>query len=158
MEPPWIESPAVELDGDGPVRRRFVVIPAPMIERSRDLLDLIFGRLPSSYRRFAPLAALRTLNRFTAEAKVLAARIGTDWHRVLAANLPYALVVESFACSTVALVTTDGPVLARNMDWSPGPAFGWTCCARGESRAARRTGRAGSASSPGCRGADSPSH
>ncbi|HEX6983894.1 MAG TPA: C45 family autoproteolytic acyltransferase/hydrolase, partial [Planctomycetaceae bacterium] len=35
------------------------------------------------------------------------------------ANLSYDLVIASLGCSTVALATADGPVLARNMDWAP---------------------------------------
>jgi hypothetical protein len=119
MEPPWVEAPSIELDADAPVARRFAAVPGPLLERGRELLDEISGRLPPSYRHLARLAALRTLNRFTPEAKALAARVGTDWQRVFVANLSYDLVIASLGCSTVALATSDGPVLARNMDWAP---------------------------------------
>jgi predicted choloylglycine hydrolase len=59
------------------------------------------------------------MNRFTAEAKGLASRVGTDWQRVFVANLSYDLVLASLGCSTMALATPQGPVLARNMDWAP---------------------------------------
>jgi hypothetical protein len=35
------------------------------------------------------------------------------------ANLIYDLAVASMGCSTIALATPEGPVLARNMDWWP---------------------------------------
>lgn len=115
----WTESPSIELDLDTPPSRRFAGVPEDIIERGREVLAAISARLPPSYRALASAAALRTMNRFTAEAKGLAARVGTDWQRVFVANLSYDLVLASLGCSTLALATPHGPVLARNMDWAP---------------------------------------
>src|SRR5262249_37922713 len=38
---------------------------------------------------------------------------------VVLANISYDLVLSAFGCSTVALPTPSGPVVARNMDWWP---------------------------------------
>lgn len=119
MALPWVEAPSVELDARSPIGRRFAPVPDSLVDRGRELLDAIAGKAPPSYRRLATLAALRTFRRFTPEAKALASRVGTDWQRVFVANLSYDLVIASLGCSTVALATPDGPVLARNMDWAP---------------------------------------
>lgn len=119
MDAPWTEAPTVELDAGLPVTRRFDAMPPSLIDSGRVLLATLLEQFPSSYRRVATLAALRTAHRFTAEAKSLAARIDGDWQSIFVANLSYDLVLASLGCSCVALATGDGPVLARNMDWSP---------------------------------------
>jgi hypothetical protein len=119
MEPPWIEAPSIELDAAVPAMRRYDHAPEPLVERGRALLASISERFPPSYRHLATVAALRTGYRFNAEAKGLAHRVGTDWQRIFVANLSYDLVIAYLGCSTMALATPDGPVLARNMDWAP---------------------------------------
>ncbi|MGC1275159.1 MAG: C45 family peptidase [Planctomycetaceae bacterium] len=119
IETPWIEAPTLVLDAGLPVARRFDAVSETLIDRGRELLATISAFLPPSYRRLAMLAALRTGHRFTAEAKSLATRVGTDWRAVFVANLSYDMVIASLGCSTVALATSDGPILARNMDWAP---------------------------------------
>jgi hypothetical protein len=115
----WTEVPSVELDLAKPPSRRFDSMPQAIADRGKLVLDALAPHLPPSYRRIAMAAALRTMNLFTGEAKGLAARVGTDWHRVFVANLSYDLVLSSLGCSTAALATPQGPVLARNMDWAP---------------------------------------
>jgi hypothetical protein len=115
----WTESPSIELDLDTPPSRRYDSVPEDVIERGREVLAAISAHLPPSYPALASAAALRTMNRFTAEAKGLALRVGTDWQRVFVANLSYDLLLASLGCSTMALATPGGPVLARNMDWAP---------------------------------------
>ena len=119
MSAVWTESPSVTLDLDTPASRRYEAVPENVIERGREVLAAISAHLPPSYRALASAAALRTMNRYTAEAKGLALRVGTDWQRVFVANLSYDLVLASLGCSTMALATPEGPVLARNMDWAP---------------------------------------
>lgn len=119
MDTPWIEVPNLVLDAGLPAVRRYDSVPANVIDRGRELLAILSDWFPPSYRRLATLAALRTAHRFTAEAKSLAARIGGDWQAVMTANLAYDLVLASLGCSCVALATPEGPILARNMDWSP---------------------------------------
>jgi len=115
----WTESPGIQLDLNVPASRRYDAVSEDLIEGGREVLAAISAHLPASYRALASAAALRTMNRFTAEAKGLAERVGTDWQRVFVANLSYDLVLASLGCSTMALATPHGPVLARNMDWAP---------------------------------------
>ena len=61
----------------------------------------------------------RTKGRWRAEAEALAPLLGTTWAEVLVANCTYDLALSGFACSTAAVATPGGPVLARNMDWQP---------------------------------------
>ncbi|MSU77658.1 MAG: hypothetical protein EXS16_06130 [Gemmataceae bacterium] len=75
--------------------------------------------LPPALRILADLARLRTWNRFHREMVGVAKLAGAGWRDVMLANLSYDLVIASLGCSTIALPTKDGPVLARNMDWSP---------------------------------------
>ena len=119
----WTKAPAVEFDADLPPGERIAAVPETLIYRGRELLELIAGRFPPSYRQLARLAALRTLHRFTNEAKALASRVEVDWQRIFVANLSYDLVLASLGCSTVAISTSDGPILARNMDWAPEQAL-----------------------------------
>ena len=119
MPVPWTAAPALRIDADLPPEQRFATIEPPLLAAARELVAAISQHLPSSYPHLARLVALRTGGRFTAEAKALAERVGVDWQRVLVANITYDLVLATLGCSTVALATPDGPVLARNMDWMP---------------------------------------
>jgi hypothetical protein len=67
----------------------------------------------------ADAVRLRTANRFHAEITSFAERLGVDWRQLLLANISYDLMLAMIGCSTVALATPSGPVLARNMDWWP---------------------------------------
>jgi hypothetical protein len=67
----------------------------------------------------ADAARLRTANRFHAEVEAAADRLGVGWREIMLANISYDLLLATFGCSTVALATPSGPVLARNMDWWP---------------------------------------
>ncbi len=62
---------------------------------------------------------MRTAGRFHREAVALAGQVGADWRDVILANISYDLAIATFGCSTVALPTAEGPVVARNMDWWP---------------------------------------
>jgi hypothetical protein len=87
--------------------------------RGRQLLDAILREIPAQARQLADLVRLRTAGRFQAETIQLARHVGVDWRDVLLANISYDLVVARPACSTVALATPQGPLLARNLDWPP---------------------------------------
>jgi hypothetical protein len=71
---------------------------------------------------------LRTGNRFHAEACALARQVEATWREVMLANVSYDLVLAQFGCSTVALATPAGPVVARNMDWWPEDILAQTSC------------------------------
>jgi hypothetical protein len=116
---PWLESPTLDLDLDLPPARRFAAIPPDALDAGRTLLAAITSEIPATAEMLADLARMRTAGRFDAETEAMAATIGVPWRSVMLANLIYDLVVASMGCSTVALATADGPVLARNMDWSP---------------------------------------
>ena len=44
---------------------------------------------------------------------------GASWRDIILANISYDLTIMALGCSTVAIPTPSGPVLARNMDWWP---------------------------------------
>jgi hypothetical protein len=116
---PWTPCPTLELDLDVPPRQRFARLPAEAVRAGRTLLDAVLEAAPASARFLSDAARLRTMNRFHAEITAMADAVGVDWRRVMLANLSYDLVLSTFGCSTMALATADGPVLARNMDWWP---------------------------------------
>jgi hypothetical protein len=107
------------LDGAVRMSRRFESVPADAIRDAARLLDSIRGSIPAKAKRLANLARIRTLNRFHSEFVALARLVNADWRDIVLANLSYDLVVASLGCSTVALATREGPVVARNMDWWP---------------------------------------
>jgi hypothetical protein len=116
---PWIECPSLDLDLSLSFAERFRELPEELLDRSRQLLQAVQREISGSARWLAPMVHLRTANRFRAEAVAMAQRVGVDWRDLTLANLSYELVVGLFACSTVVLPTSTGPVLARNMDFWP---------------------------------------
>jgi hypothetical protein len=116
---PWLERPTMDIDLALPVERRYDAVPAEAQALGRCLLDAVLGEVPRGGRLVADWARLRTGNRFQGEAASLAGQVGVGWRDVMLANLAYDLVLASFGCSTVALPTPSGPVVARNMDWWP---------------------------------------
>jgi hypothetical protein len=116
---PWVERPALDVDLACPEDRRFEGVPAEAFASGRRLLDAVLGEVPAAARHLADLVRRRTGDRFQAEAVALARRVGADWRDLMLANVSYDLAVARLGCSTVALPTPDGPVVARNMDWPP---------------------------------------
>ena len=43
----------------------------------------------------------------------------SDWRSVVLSNVSYDIVLAIIGCSTVAIATSEGPVLARNLYWWP---------------------------------------
>jgi hypothetical protein len=82
-------------------------------------LTEVSATIPKKARMLAYLLALRTGNRFGREFKAAARVVDADPRDIALANLSYDLVVGALGCSTVALPTPVGPVIARNMDWWP---------------------------------------
>lgn len=118
-QPPWIERPVIRLDGGLGFDSRFDGIPAEAVERGRELLQALRQELPVHAMRLAAPIRIRTMNRFHREFVALAKIVGADWREILLANVSYDLALATIGCSTVALPTATGPVLARNMDWWP---------------------------------------
>lgn len=116
---PWVERPALRLDLALPPEQRYAEIPAEAMRAGKTLLAAVMREVPASAKLLADLIRLRTANRFHAEAVGLARHVGADWREIMLANVSYDLLLSSLGCSTVALPTPRGPVLARNMDWWP---------------------------------------
>ncbi len=114
---PWLERPTLDIDLAKPASA--LSIPAPALEAARALLRTVKGEIPPAAHVFAQLVRLRTFNRFHREFIVMARLAEVDWHDLVLANLSYDLLLAQIGCSTMALPTADGPVLARNMDWWP---------------------------------------
>lgn len=116
---PWLERPSFHLDLTEPLERRYAAVPREAFEAGRRLLDAIMAHVPPTMALLADAVRMRTGNRFHDEAEAIAGQVGANWRDVILANISYDLVVARLGCSTVALPTRDGPVLARNMDWWP---------------------------------------
>jgi len=125
---PWVEMPTIVLDAAAPVERRFRDVPADAVERARELLAAIREAIPAGALKLANLIRARTMNRFHGEVVALAGMIDGDWREVVLANVSYDLLLWTFGCSTVALPTASGPVLARNMDWWPEDVLARSSC------------------------------
>ena len=117
--PPWTASSAIDIDLDQPLSRRFGHVGPDLIGHAHRLLRAVIAEMPPAALRLARAIDARTGLRFHAESKALAEVAGVDWREVMLGNVSYDLALASIACSTVALPTPDGPVLARNMDWWP---------------------------------------
>ncbi len=116
---PWVSCPSYDIDLDAPLSRRFEVMDGEMLARARGLLGEIRAEAPSWAAALGRLVDLRTGFRFHREARAAARVGGIDWKWLMVANASYDLAMAHMACSTVALATPDGPVVARNMDWWP---------------------------------------
>src|SRR5260370_5026045 len=114
---PWIERPTIEIDLAEPAERRYERVPREAFAEGRRLLRGVMQQIPPAYRTLADAVRLRTGGRFHEEAVGVARHVDADWRDVVLANISYDLVVARFGCSTVALATSRGPVVARNMDW-----------------------------------------
>lgn len=115
--PPWVERPTLNLDLDADWTDQ--AVPEDAIASAKRLLGGVMGEIPSSARFLAYLARLRTWGRFQKEIHGMARWSGADWRDIMLANLSYDLVLGRLGCSTLALASRSGPVLARNMDWWP---------------------------------------
>src|SRR5262245_54414944 len=111
---PWLERPTLDIDLARPAAE--IVVPAEAMAAARRLLAAVKDAIPPAARIVAQLARLRTFNRFQREVVAMARLAQVDWQDIMLANLSYDLVQASMGCSTLALPTAAGPVLARNMD------------------------------------------
>lgn len=123
---PWVEAPTLTLDWSRPAKKRYEHLPVDAVLKGRVLLDALKAKTPRGARYLADLARLRTKGRFHAEAVALARATAGNWRTVMVGNLAYDLALAFYGCSTIALATPSGPVLARNMDWHPEDALALT--------------------------------
>jgi len=124
---PWVERPTLDIDLSRPIDRWFEGLPEEVFVDARRLLASILREIPFAARLLAQWVRLRTWGRFHEEAVLLAGQVGADWRDVVLANVSYDLMLAAFGCSTVALPSPVGPVLARNMDWWPEDILAQTC-------------------------------
>jgi hypothetical protein len=116
---PWVERATLTIDLDKPAADRFADIPREAMDAGKRLLTAVTDVMPRKARWLAPLVRLRTWNRFHAEIVSMAEQVHADWRDIMLANISYDLLIATYGCSTVALATPSGPVVARNMDWWP---------------------------------------
>jgi len=120
------------VDLDAPAAERLAAVPAEMFARAAAVLADMRARAPRGAAALVPLLATlldaRTRGRFRDELKQAAARAGVGWRQLLLANASYDLAMLRLGCSTLALPTADGPVLARNMDWWPADKLAAASC------------------------------
>ncbi|RME36323.1 MAG: hypothetical protein D6788_11840 [Planctomycetota bacterium] len=116
---PWHEPAVLTLDWDKPPRDRYAALPDEAVRKGKELLAALRAQVSPLVQFAGDWARWRTRGRFHEEVRALAERLGESWRVVMAGNLTYDLVLASYGCSTMALATPDGPVLARNMDWRP---------------------------------------
>jgi hypothetical protein len=102
-----------------PLERRFGTIDSRLLGRARELLAGIQQEIPPTALKAARLVNARTAWRFAAELKALARQTGIDWRWLMVANISYDLALMHLGCSTAALASPEGPIVARNMDWWP---------------------------------------
>lgn len=114
-----VPCPIIDFDLNLDPDARANSIPESSAASARTLLKAVAAEIPSRFIPLADAARLRTANRFHAETVSFAKRLGVEWRQLLLANLSYDLMLAMIGCSTVALATPSGPVLARNMDWWP---------------------------------------
>lgn len=118
-ELPWVACPIYQIDHSLDPRDRFANTPPEILDMGRDLLAAVMQEIPANAQYLADAVRVRTANRFHAEITALADSIGASWRDLTLANISYDLTLAMFGCSTVALATPNGPVVARNMDWWP---------------------------------------
>lgn len=119
---PWTERPAIGIDYSLPRSIRYRELEDKLGVETSDLLAAMRASFPKVSRRALMLGRVvdfRTRCRFHREAVALANIVGVDWRELMLAAVSYDYVLAHIACSTVALATNRGPLIARNMDWWP---------------------------------------
>ena len=109
----WTASPVFRLKTPSDLQDR------ELISAGLSLVQSIVKEFPDETGGLAHLARLRTGGRFMDEWRATAELVGTDWKTVALANISYDCAIIAIGCSTMALATPAGPVLARNLDWWP---------------------------------------
>jgi hypothetical protein len=120
---PWVECETLDVDLDLPVSQRFRAPWEQTHGPAVELLNALRREMPARAKFAGYFINLRTWGRYWRESRAIAKLSSSDWREMMAAALSYEFVVGIFACSTMALATDRGPVLARNMDFWPEKAL-----------------------------------
>lgn len=113
----WTECSSFDLILEKPASERFRDIPDLAIKRALSILTVMSGKSSPSHYPIAHMIAEKTGKRFQDEVEALGSKLGISWEAILLANVSYDLEVMLMGCSTAAIPTPEGPVLARNLDW-----------------------------------------
>lgn len=127
-EMPWVERPSHTVDLDAPRENHYTDVPDRLVAMGHSLLSAIMSEVPTKLRYLADGVRLRTGNRFHHEFTALAKMVDANWRDLVLANISYDLTLAMIGCSTVALATPRGPVVARNMDWWPEAVLAQSSC------------------------------
>ena len=104
--------------------------PVDLVEKSRHFLEATLAMFPRD--DFFVGAARHLFARYPKHAEraaKVAHVVGVEPLELFAGNLCYDLVLGSaMGCSTMALPTAEGPMLARNMDWFPADKIARASC------------------------------
>ncbi len=125
---PWVECPSHSIDLDQRFSDQYREFPSDLVPKGEALLAAVSSEIPAQLRYLADAVRIRTGNRFHREFVALAKLIDADWRDLVLANISYDLTLSTLGCSTVALATSDGPVVARNMDWWPEDVLARSSC------------------------------
>jgi acid ceramidase len=117
--PSWTQRQTIAIDLNQTPAERYRVLPDEAIAQAKSLLGEVLKDVPDNLNYLADMVRLRTANRFHPEALAIADRADTHWRSIMIANVSYDLMLAVLGCSTMAMATPEGPVLARNMDWWP---------------------------------------
>ncbi|MFT5683183.1 MAG: hypothetical protein ACI8RZ_004112 [Myxococcota bacterium] len=109
----WTASPTLTLDDPT------AIIDPALIASGRTLLDAMLAAFPAGSQALADAARLRTGGRFMDEWRSAAELLGIGWRSIALANITYDTAIITLGCSTAAIATESGPILARNLDWWP---------------------------------------
>lgn len=107
----------VELNRTGEERYRGLTL--QHVHAGQNLFRAVQAQIPAMLKPVADGVRLRTGSRFQKEAVEIATMMDASWRDVMLANVSYDLAIAALGCSTVALPSPQGPVVARNMDWIP---------------------------------------
>ena len=104
--------------------------PADLVAKSRRFFEDALAMFPRNDFVNAALEVLfERYPRHAEKAAKLSRIFGVEPLDLFACNLSYDLVVGAgMACSTMALPTPEGPMLARNMDWPPADKIAQASC------------------------------
>lgn len=125
---PWVKCPEVEINLDLPMKERYSDLPRELMQLGVTLVHAVMQDIPASATALGPLVHLRTAGRFRSEINAIARAAHVDSSHITLANISYDLVLSAFGCSTIAVPTSSGPVVARNMDWWPEDVLAQCSC------------------------------
>ena len=98
-------------------------LPSNLIRNAKNLLETLADNFPAQHKMLASEVIKKsTGNRYAAEAEAWASVIGCDSDDILIANCNYDLSCAgniNLLCSVLALPTSNGPIIGRNLDWFP---------------------------------------